>query len=297
MRALRPTVLLSLMFISSRAFAAAPDSHDVYVSFDLHTTDCLNEMQCPAEHLTGDGVAIRSAQGGSTLFAELRTDHDSRAVLSVVYQPGRADIRYTEVVDSMPSFTGMISDGAFYAPAANDYWNEDGNFAFRAIDGMEVRIIENGVITPKQPDVRPTHEGPYCESGCNAQGGVVVVVEDSGCGGDTTTTTDESDSGCEGDTTDSSSSSSSDDSSSSSSGGCEGDSSDSSSMSSGGCDDSSSSSMSSSSGGCEGDGASMYSKRASTSMFRLAWPVVLVGFVNRGVRARGGKKTPLRSSR
>lgn len=308
MRPLRLTLAIAAVLPALAASRAqAEDSREVRVRFDL--SRCVKEDVCATERVTGDGVVVRSASAGSVMYAEVETSFGPNVTVEILYGDGEPTFHYWEAQNEQLSFFGMISNGALDAPDVEELWTRGGNFSFRADDKGEFRLIENGIIEPFRRDpVPPTTGGGGGGNGGGGNGGgagVIIIDDGGGCGGSEPPPDDPyaSDSGCEGDTTtddpydDGSSSGCEGDTGTddgSSSGGCEGDTTDSGSASSGGCEGDSGDTVSSGSSSCEGDGYESYSKaksrRAANSMWRLAWPIVLVGAINRGLRFRGAMR-------
>jgi hypothetical protein len=256
--------------------------------------DVSVKLMLDGQTFQGSGFVIDSSNGRTSLFAEVQRENGVLGMVEIIRDGSETSFFYRELFQSRLIFRAEeIREGEANLPAAAGDWSLGGTFAFIALEGQRARVIEHGIIIKKRP-LEPTEP---------TRPPVVIVddhhhhyYDDGGCGGTTDSPDEpeyESSGGCEGDTVDDP-----DEPEYESSGGCEGDTVDDGSDdfetmdSGGGCEGDS---ADESAGGCEGDGVETDSSDEWTSMdssmmmqglFRLGWPIAVVGWFNRRVRKR-----------
>ncbi|MBI2377871.1 MAG: hypothetical protein HYV07_27965 [Deltaproteobacteria bacterium] len=234
--------------------------------------------------LETDGAARRVSAlsfedefGATHLYADF-PGPAGRAVLEIVPElgaPGSSRehlVEYQEVSNGRIEFDGTILSQSVLLVALGSSVDLVGTFSFVAEDGQARREVRGSIDAPAQSDaarvdghVRIAVPPPDpCPHGCVLVPAPSPSPEDSGCEGDSA-----SDTGCEGDTT----SDSGCEGDTASDSGCEGDT-----ASDSGCEGGSDS-------GCEGadscDAMPRAATRSARSLFRLSWPLILVGIFNR----------------
>ena len=331
MRRFAPSSVLFAAAAACTTQAAEP----VRVDLELSGLACEREAGC-GRRVGTQGVVARvadlamdgepAAPGALVLYADFPLGGGALAMLRIVTHPQAPTvIRYREAIGGSVVFDGTVTD-VDVALEGPPTFHARGHFSFTATDGPEVRKIENGRVTTSVPVDRAPSSPPS-----TVEPTTVVVLpppvpsepnpprppdrpspdvsrdDSGGCGqsepwepdppdpddGDTGSGCDEyeptdpspsdpalSDSGCEGDTIDSDPSPDY-----ASGGGCDGDS---------GSSDAAVNS-------CEGDTVDAAPRprsrsRALAGMWRLGWPMLLVGGINRCVsrRRRNGGRGPAR---
>lgn len=313
---MRRAVSLSVLLALAASLPACGGAHDpVSVLFTIAESECEEALErCGHAQETRGIVAEAFAPGPEELghetgdrllYADFPAPSGGLAILEI-HQPraGLAEVRYREVFRGEVSFRGaVISQDVQLVFGEGDEPMLHGTFEFTAVDTERgtTRRIHTGQVLPAAPErgtpafpsvptprppgpsptdpsptePSPTEPDPSRPSPRGPDVSVVVVDTRSGCGDPTPET-----SGCE----DSSSSGGGCD--SGDSGGCEGDSFD-----GGGCDTSSSSGCEADSldaGGCDNCTAQRPAPATRTlhAIWRLLWPMLLVGGLNRRMRHR-----------
>ncbi len=250
----------------------------------------VTALVVPADDPGPDELA--RVDGEEVIVADFGTPWGSHAFLELAGEGEDARVRYRELVDGAPVFEGEAESLNLRLERPGGVLTA-GRFDFELVDGEDRRVVTEGRIGQPRtagpvsggpspsPRPRPTPApaptptptpapspapGPWApdpdlsvDPGCDPP---PDTADDGGCDGGDSGGCDapESDGGgCEGDTAD---------------GGCDADS------SAGGCD-------------CEGDTALAASGRrrgrAASGLWRLGWPIALVGVVNRRSRRRAAR--------
>lgn len=302
------SMLWSLIF----AAACGGKNDPVTVAFTIADTECQEEIEaCGIDEQTQGIVAeafdpaageLAEDTGDRVLYADFPAPGGGLAILEIS-QPevGPARVRYREVFRGEVSFAGEIieQDVALVFGEESEPMLH-GQFEFTAVDtdrntrrrihsgrvlGVGETIappVGGGVHVPRPTEVPPVQSStptpardPSPRPDRDVDVAVVVVESAHGC-----SEALDDNSGCE----DSSSSSGGGCDSGSSGGGCEADG-----LDSGGCDSASSSGCEADSfdtGGCDNCSAGPRPPRRSVwgAIWRLFWPVLLVGAANRRMR-------------
>lgn len=248
----------------------------------------VSALVVPADDPGPDELA--RVDGEEVIVADFATPWGSHAFLELAGEGEDARVRYRELVDGAPVFEGRAESLHLRLERLGGVLTA-GRFDFELVDGEDRRVVTEGRIgqprntgpsggpspSPRPrpaptPAPRPTpapspDPGPWVpdpelevDPGCDPP---PDTAPDGGCDDGDSGGCDapESDSGgCEGDTAD---------------GGCDAD------ASAGGCD-------------CEGDTAVATGRRrgrAVAGLWRLGWPIALVGVLNRRSRRRAARPT------